>query len=362
MRPSRPHAFPMLSSRRTGSASRNWTGETHGRAQAVFFRGALGPERSEQPNEFLHHRGRPDATLFSPDNPPAIVTTQGAVEDWTIENRALENHEFHIHQIHFLLLEQNGVPVNNGQYLDTIQMPYWSGTGPYPSVKVRMDFRGPLIGDFVYHCHILGHEDAGMMAIIRVKPLGPPASRRLSLRRFSRSSRSWLSSGLRRKPEQPDLRRAAGLRIQIVGRKDHDGSARIAGLRFPIADGANGFVAIHSRHVHVHEHDVETPLLHQIDGFQGHCAPRQTDSRWSRILVSTKLSSESSATRTFRAAQSLLEGSAARRGSASVRQGSEIASPMGDRASHWNSAVPPSARICFPATRWRLQRARHRHP
>jgi FtsP/CotA-like multicopper oxidase with cupredoxin domain len=109
-------------------------------------------------------------TLFDPNNPPSIVTTQGAVEDWIIENRALENHEFHIHQIHFLLLEQNGVPVTNGQYLDMIQVPYWSGTGPYPSVKVRMDFRGPLVGDFVYHCHILGHEDSGMMATIRVNP------------------------------------------------------------------------------------------------------------------------------------------------------------------------------------------------
>jgi FtsP/CotA-like multicopper oxidase with cupredoxin domain len=109
-------------------------------------------------------------TLFSPDNPPAIVTTQGSVEDWTIENRSMENHEFHIHQIHFLLLEQNGLAVKNGQYLDMIQVPYWSGSGPYPSVTVRMDFRGPLIGDFVYHCHILGHEDNGMMAIIRVIP------------------------------------------------------------------------------------------------------------------------------------------------------------------------------------------------
>jgi FtsP/CotA-like multicopper oxidase with cupredoxin domain len=33
-----------------------------------------------------------------------------------------------------------------------------------------MDFRGPDVGDFVYHCHILGHEDLGMMAIIRVCP------------------------------------------------------------------------------------------------------------------------------------------------------------------------------------------------
>jgi hypothetical protein len=33
-----------------------------------------------------------------------------------------------------------------------------------------MDFRGPDVGDFVYHCHILDHEDGGMMAIIRVLP------------------------------------------------------------------------------------------------------------------------------------------------------------------------------------------------
>ena len=111
-------------------------------------------------------------TLFSVDNPPAIVTTQGSVEDWTIENRTGEVHEFHIHQIHFLLLAKNGVPVvqEQKQFLDTVQVPYWSGKGPYPSVTVRMDFRGADVGDFVYHCHILGHEDNGMMAVIRVLP------------------------------------------------------------------------------------------------------------------------------------------------------------------------------------------------
>lgn len=35
-----------------------------------------------------------------------------------------------------------------------------------------MDFRGPDIGDFVFHCHILEHEDGGMMQIIRVLPAG----------------------------------------------------------------------------------------------------------------------------------------------------------------------------------------------
>jgi hypothetical protein len=56
--------------------------------------------------------------------------------------------------------------------MDMIQVPFWDGNAShrFPNVKLRMDFRGPDIGDFVYHCHILGHEDNGMMAIIRVVP------------------------------------------------------------------------------------------------------------------------------------------------------------------------------------------------
>jgi FtsP/CotA-like multicopper oxidase with cupredoxin domain len=110
--------------------------------------------------------------LFDPNDPPAIVTTRGAVEDWTIENRTAEVHEFHIHQIHFLLKAIDGVAVKkkDQQFYDTYQVPYWTGGGPYPSITVRMDFRGPTVGDFVYHCHILKHEDRGMMAIIRVQP------------------------------------------------------------------------------------------------------------------------------------------------------------------------------------------------
>jgi len=117
-------------------------------------------------------------TAFDPDNPPAITTTQGSVEDWTISNRASEVHEFHIHQIHFLLMAINGVPVpsEQQQFLDMIQVPYFTGSGTPPSVTVRMDFRGEDVGDFVYHCHILGHEDNGMMAVIRVLPRGKKVS------------------------------------------------------------------------------------------------------------------------------------------------------------------------------------------
>jgi FtsP/CotA-like multicopper oxidase with cupredoxin domain len=136
------------------------------------------PDDPSSPTNFYITVDGQTPTLFSADNPPAITTTQGSVEDWTIENRSMENHEFHIHQIHFLLLEQNGIPVANGPFLDMVQVPYWTGSGPYPSVKLRMDFRGPSVGDFVYHCHILGHEDNGMMAIIRVKPAKGEGGRR----------------------------------------------------------------------------------------------------------------------------------------------------------------------------------------
>ncbi|HUI85079.1 MAG TPA: multicopper oxidase domain-containing protein [Candidatus Binatia bacterium] len=102
---------------------------------------------------------------------PNIVIHQGDVEDWTIENRSPEDHVFHIHQIHFRVLEVNGKPVSDPTMRDTIDVPYWKGEGPYPSVKLRMDFRDPnTVGTFLYHCHILKHEDMGMMGSIQVLP------------------------------------------------------------------------------------------------------------------------------------------------------------------------------------------------
>jgi FtsP/CotA-like multicopper oxidase with cupredoxin domain len=109
--------------------------------------------------------------VFEADEKPVITTKVGAVEDWTIENRALETHAFHMHQIHFKVMEIDGKPVGQPELRDTIEIPYWSGSGPYHSVKVRMDFRDPTIaGTFLFHCHILLHEDLGMMHKILVEP------------------------------------------------------------------------------------------------------------------------------------------------------------------------------------------------
>ena len=123
------------------------------------------------PTEFFITVEGQKPKVFSMSDPPAITTTVGAVEDWTVENRTGETHAFHIHQIHFLFLAVNGAPFGTPELRDTVIVPAWNGTGPYPTVTLRMDFREPQIaGKFVYHCHILDHEDAGMMAIIQVNP------------------------------------------------------------------------------------------------------------------------------------------------------------------------------------------------
>ena len=128
---------------------------------------------------FITRRG--DApTQYSMGEAPAITTVQGTVEDWIIENRSKELHAFHIHQLHFLLLARNGAEVTDeqSQFFDTINVDYWSGNenDPYPSVRIRMDFgQVEESGEFVYHCHLLEHEDKGMMAVIKVLPSPDPA-------------------------------------------------------------------------------------------------------------------------------------------------------------------------------------------
>ena len=103
---------------------------------------------------------------------PNIVAQQGTVEDWIIENRSQELHAFHIHQLHFLLLDYNGIPVQENFLRDTVNVPYSNGRQlAYPSVRIRVDFRDPnIVGTFPYHCHLLEHEDKGMMGTIEVVP------------------------------------------------------------------------------------------------------------------------------------------------------------------------------------------------
>lgn len=92
----------------------------------------------------------------------------GHVEEWTIRNAAGELHVFHLHQTSFLVKEVNGVQQDYPGLRDVINVPWQIGDTP-GEVKLIIPFLNPLmVGKFVYHCHIVGHEDAGMMQNIEV--------------------------------------------------------------------------------------------------------------------------------------------------------------------------------------------------
>jgi suppressor of ftsI len=106
---------------------------------------------------------------WSPDRDDA-VTRIGDVEEWTVLNVSGEHHVFHIHQTDFLVLNTNGERSDTGKVLDTINVPY-AKNGQPGEVHLIMPFlRDRIVGRFVYHCHILEHEDGGMMANINVQP------------------------------------------------------------------------------------------------------------------------------------------------------------------------------------------------
>ena len=122
---------------------------------------------------------------FFPMNP--IVTLQaGQVEQWLLVNTSPVDHTFHIHQNHFAVISVNSIPGSYtnpfnqpmpGKYRfaslrDTINIP------PDGSVLIRFRVSSEL-GKYVFHCHILPHEDAGMMMAVLAIP--SPFDRRIAL-------------------------------------------------------------------------------------------------------------------------------------------------------------------------------------
>jgi suppressor of ftsI len=103
----------------------------------------------------------------------------GDVETWTLRNTSGEVHAFHIHQLDFAVIEINGVSQTPTGLQDTVNLPIQVGSTP-GEVKIIVPFLDPTIaGKFVYHCHILEHEDAGMMANILVLPREANARKRI---------------------------------------------------------------------------------------------------------------------------------------------------------------------------------------
>ena len=101
---------------------------------------------------------------FSADAAPMTSAQVGTYQHWRIVNATAELHPFHIHQVHFLAYAQNDSSLPDPAWLDTVNVPTAG------SVDVILDFTDPIIkGMSLFHCHLLNHEDKGMMAKILFK-------------------------------------------------------------------------------------------------------------------------------------------------------------------------------------------------
>jgi len=105
-----------------------------------------------------------NGSKFAADAAPMTTARIGTLQHWKIVNATAELHPFHIHQVHFLAYAENGAAFQNPIWLDTVNVPVGG------SVDVILDFTNPVIkGMSLFHCHLLNHEDKGMMAKILFK-------------------------------------------------------------------------------------------------------------------------------------------------------------------------------------------------
>jgi suppressor of ftsI len=104
---------------------------------------------------------------------PSLIARAGTVEEWNVVNDTDEAHDFHIHQVHFAEESVDGFATGRRHWIDTVNVPSrvhrWNGASP-GRVRLLVDFRNPVVrGKFLFHCHILDHEDRGMMALMEVR-------------------------------------------------------------------------------------------------------------------------------------------------------------------------------------------------
>ncbi|MDQ6871063.1 MAG: multicopper oxidase family protein [Gemmatimonadota bacterium] len=91
-----------------------------------------------------------------------VSTTVGATEIWDIENIVGMDHPFHLHGFQFQVLDRNGVPEPYRSWKDMLNIPKHTSA----RIIVRYD---DYPGKWMFHCHILDHEDHGMMGVLEVK-------------------------------------------------------------------------------------------------------------------------------------------------------------------------------------------------
>ena len=102
-----------------------------------------------------------DGKAFAEDRVDITVPID-TIEDWTITNASMMDHPFHLHVWPFRVVERSGTTRPDPGWRDTVDVPAGE------SVTIRVVFHD-FAGTAVYHCHILDHEDLGMMGVIQVQ-------------------------------------------------------------------------------------------------------------------------------------------------------------------------------------------------
>ncbi len=98
-----------------------------------------------------------------------MTTTQNTIMKWTLSNQSMMPHPFHIHGNHFFVLAVNGAtPPLNMQGRKDVAVVSPNG-GSLVLITQYNDFNDPMM-PYMFHCHILSHEDNGMMGQFIVNP------------------------------------------------------------------------------------------------------------------------------------------------------------------------------------------------
>ena len=105
-----------------------------------------------------------DGKEFDADRVDQAVAL-GTVEEWTIGNASPMDHPMHLHVWPMQIVADAGRPADDVHWQDVVNVP----AGGEVTVRVAFDRFG---GRTVYHCHILDHEDRGMMGVVEARPGG----------------------------------------------------------------------------------------------------------------------------------------------------------------------------------------------
>ena len=117
-------------------------------------------------------------------------------EQWTVTNKSFSDHVFHIHQNPFLVTQINGIALPVPEWHDSIIVPAATFPGPmvpitnpnvtFGSITFLTHFDPITVGSFVTHCHVLQHEDIGMMQRVDILPSSAAATHRQKMASLER--------------------------------------------------------------------------------------------------------------------------------------------------------------------------------